>query len=182
MTIDEQLRDIKKEFRSCMNGVLSAKMREAGMPYKVIFGVEYPRLVSIVQEFSPDRILAQTLWNENIRESKILATLLMPFDEFLPEMADIWVDETPIAEIAQMVVMNLLWRQTWASEAAFQWMASDNPMRQLYGFLIMARLLQAGGQLNERSLAELRDQAYSSLPGADLNLRKAIHSVLDRLE
>ena len=73
MTIDEQLRDIKKEFRSCMNGVLSAKMREAGMPYKVIFGVEYPRLVSIAQEFSPDRILAQTLWNENIRESKILA-------------------------------------------------------------------------------------------------------------
>ena len=69
-----------------------------------------------------------------------------------------------------------------ASEAAFQWMASDNPMRQLYGFLIMARLLQAGGQLNERSIAELRDQASSSLPDADLNLRKAIHSVLDRLK
>lgn len=181
MTIDEQIRDIKKEFRSSMNGVLAARMREAGMPYKVIFGVEYPRLVSIAQEFAPNRRLAQALWNWNIRECKILATLLMPLDEFLPEIADIWVDETPTAEVAQMAVMNLLWRQSWASEAAFQWIASDNPMRQLYGFLIMARLLQAGAQLNERSLAELRDQASSSLPDADLNLRKAIRAVLDRL-
>lgn len=181
MTIDEQIRDIKKEFRSSMNGVLSAKMRESGMPYKVIFGVEYPRLVSIAQEFTPDRRLAQALWNEDIRESKILATLLIPPEAFLPEMADIWVDETPTAEVAQIAAMNLLWRQSWASEAAFQWIASDNPMRQLYGFLIMARLLQAGGQLNEKSLAELRDQASSSLPGADLNLRKAIRAVLDRL-
>ncbi|MBO4641785.1 MAG: DNA alkylation repair protein [Bacteroidaceae bacterium] len=181
MTIDEQIRDIKKEFRSSMNGVLSAKMRESGMPYKVIFGVEYPRLVCIAQEFTPDRRLAQALWNEDIRESKILATLLMPPKAFLPEMADIWVDETPTAEVAQIAAMNLLWRQSWASEAAFQWIASDNPMRQLYGFLIMARLLQAGGQLNEKSLAELRDQASSSLPCADLNLRKAIRAVLDRL-
>ncbi len=181
MTIEEQIRDIKKELRSSMNGVLSARMREAGMPYKLVFGVEYPRLVTIAHEFPTDRRLAQALWNENIRESKLLATLLMPSEEFLPEMADIWVDEIPTAEVAQIMVMNLVRHQVWASEMAFHWIASDDSMRQLCGFLTMAHLLQAGGELNERSLIELRDQAASSLPGADLHLQKAIRAVLDRL-
>ncbi len=34
--------DIKKELRASMNGILSARMREAGMPFRLIFGVELP--------------------------------------------------------------------------------------------------------------------------------------------
>ena len=70
--------DIKKELRAAMNGILSARMREAGAPYKLVFGVELPRLQSIANEFQPSRQLAQELWNENIRECKLLATMLMP--------------------------------------------------------------------------------------------------------
>jgi len=180
--MEQTILDIKKELRAAMNGILSAKMREAGIPYKLIFGVELPRLKAIAQEFEPSRTLAQALWNENIRESKILATLLMPVDEMLPEVADIWVGEIPTDEIAQMAVMNLFCRAPWASEIAFLWVASDNPTRQLCGFLIIARLLQAGGQLNERSLEELKDQAAAVLPTAGLSLQKAIRAVLNQLD
>lgn len=180
--VEQTVLDIKKELRASMNGILSAKMREAGMPYKLVFGVELPRLMNIAKEFEPSRPLAQMLWNENIRESKILATLLMPIDEMLPEMADIWVDEVPTDEIAQLAVMNLFSRVPWASEMAFVWMAAEDKMRQLCGFLIMARLLQAGGTLNERSLAELKDQAAAVLPTAGLSLQKAIRAVLNHLE
>ena len=41
------IKDIKKELRAAMNGVASARMREAGAPYKLIFGVELPRLQEI---------------------------------------------------------------------------------------------------------------------------------------
>ena len=47
MNIVELEHDIKKELRASMNGILSARMREAGMPFKLIFGVELPRLQSI---------------------------------------------------------------------------------------------------------------------------------------
>ena len=73
--------EIKKALRAAMNGVLSAKMREAGMPYKLVFGVELPRLLEISKEFAPDLKLALELWNENIRECKILAVLLLPDGE-----------------------------------------------------------------------------------------------------
>lgn len=169
--------DIKKELRAAMNGILSAKMREVGMPYKLIFGVELPRLQSIAQEFEPNHQLAQQLWNENIRECKILATMLMPIENFYPEVADIWMEETPHAEIAQIAVMQLFARLPYAAERAFQWIATDNEMAQLYGYLIIARLLGRGEQLNERSLEELRDQIGAVTETASLPLRKAIMAV-----
>ena len=165
-----------------MNGVLSARMRESGMPYKLAFGVELPRLQDIASEFTPNRTLAQALWNENVRECKILAALLMPPGEMLPEMADIWVEEMPTAEIAQVCSMFLLSREPWAAETAFVWIAADHPMRQLCGFLILARLLRQGTVLNERSQEELCDQGHALLPQADLHLRKAIQAALGQLE
>jgi hypothetical protein len=168
------IQNIKKELRAAMNGILSAKMREAGAPYKIIFGVELPRLQSIASEFKPSRTLAQQLWNENIRECKLMATMLMPPQEFLPEMADIWVDEIPTAEVAQILCMQLLCKEPWCAITAFEWIASPTPMRQLCGFLCIARLLQQGAILQERSIEELKDQAQSLLLTADLPLRKAI--------
>ena len=42
--IREQIREIKQQLRSLMNGAASASMREKGLNYKVNFGVELPRL------------------------------------------------------------------------------------------------------------------------------------------
>ena len=175
---NSDLLNIKKELRASMNGILSAKMREAGAPYKLVFGVELPRLQSIAAEFHPSRTLAQQLWNENIRECKLLATMLMPPQEFLPDMADIWVDEIPTAEVAQILSMQLLCKEPWCATAAFEWIASPVPMRQLCGFLCIARLLQQGAILQNRSIEELKDQAQSLLPDADLHLRKAIMTAI----
>lgn len=171
---NSEIQDIKKELRAAMNGILSAKMREAGAPYKLVFGVELPRLQSIAAEYQPSRALAQELWNENIRECKLLAAMLMPPQEFLPEMADIWIDEIPTDEVAQILCMQLISKEPWCATAAFEWIASPSAMRQLCGFLCLARLLQQGAQLQERSAEELKDQAQSLLPNAGLSLRKAI--------
>ena len=46
--IREQIREIKQQLRSLMNGAASASMREKGLNYKVNFGVELPRLKQLV--------------------------------------------------------------------------------------------------------------------------------------
>lgn len=185
MTTEEtakEVKEIKKALRSAMNGVLSAQMRQAGMPYRLVFGVELPRLADIAKEFPTDRALAQALWNEPIRECKILAAMLMPAEYMLPEIAEIWTLEMPTAEIAQTTVMYLMSRIPQAASLAFEWIAGEHPMRQLCGYLILARLISRGETFNEHSLLEIRDQAESALPQADLHLQKAIHAVLDRLD
>ncbi len=182
MSIEEEIRKIKKALRSNMNGVLSAQMREAGMPYKLVFGVQLPALQHIASEFQPNRKLAQALWNESIRESKMLACMLMPADEFTSEIADIWVQEIPTAEIAQIFVMHLFCKSPKSAETAFEWIASEEEKKQLCGFLCLARFIGQGTEINERSLLELADQAHALLPNADLHLRKAIHAVLAKID
>ena len=182
MSSEEIIYAIKQELRANMNGIASARMRESGLQYHVNFGIELPRLRQIAAEFEQNHETAQQLWHENVRESKILAAMLMPVERFYPEVADIWVEQIPNAEIAQMTVMLLFARLPYAAEKAFEWIASEQETAQLCGFLLIGRLLMQGAELNKRSREEFTDQAYSLINSPNLHLRKAVHNALARLE
>jgi len=177
MTTEEIIHNIKKELRANMNGVASQYMRENGLGYHVNFGIELPRLRQIAAEFEPNHSVAQQLWHENVRESKILAGILMPTDSFCEEIADIWVEQIDTPEMAQMTVLNLFVRLPYASTKAFEWIANEREMTQLCGYLIIARLLMQGAELNDRSLEELKDQMQSVPANASLALRKVIMNI-----
>ena len=148
-----------------MNGVVSQSMRDKGLEYKVNFGIELPRLKEIAAKFEKNHDVAQALWKENIRECKILAGLLQPIDTFYPEIADIWVEDMRYPEIAELTCMNLFQHLPYASEKTFQWMADEGEYFQYCGFMLMARLLMQGGELNERAENEFLDQALVALQG-----------------
>ena len=163
MTTQETIREIKAQFRLFMNGVASHSMREKGLDYKLNFGIELPRLKEIAAKFEQNHEVAQALWKENIRECKILATLLQPVETFLPEIADIWVEDIRQPEMAELLCMNLFQHLPYASTKAFQWMADEREYFQVCGFLTLARLFMKGGYLNERAENEFLDQAIATL-------------------
>ena len=99
--LHQRLKDIKTQLRLSMNGAVSQSMREKGLVYKLNFGVELPRIKGIAAGYEKDHSLAQALWKEDIRECKILAGLLQPVESFLPEIADIWVEDIRNIEIAE---------------------------------------------------------------------------------
>ena len=162
MDVHEIIKDIKGQFRLFMNGVVSQSMREKGLDYKLNFGIELPRLKEIAARYEKNHDVAQALWKENIRECKILAGMLQPVETFYPEIADIWVEDMRYPEIAELTCMTLFQELPYASEKAFEWMADDREYFQLCGFMLMARLLMKGNQLNERAEAEFLDQALDS--------------------
>ena len=86
--MQETVREIKGKLRLFMNGVISQSLREKGLKYRLIFGVELPRLKEIASEYEPNHELAQALWKEDIRECKILAAYLQPIESFYPEIAE----------------------------------------------------------------------------------------------
>ena len=163
MDVKEQIREIKKQFRLFMNGIVSQSMREKGLEYKVNFGIELPRLKEIAAKFEKNHDVAQALWKENIRECKILAGLLQPLDTFYPEIADIWVEDMHYPEIAELTCMNLFQHLPYASEKAFQWIADEGEYFQYCGYMMLARLLMQGNEMNERAENELIDQALAAL-------------------
>ena len=177
----ETVRQIKAQLRLFMNGVLSQSLREKGLKYRLIFGVELPRLKEIASGYEQSHELAQALWKEDIRECKILAAYLQPTETFDPELADFWMEGISNTELADYVCMALFRRLPYASQKAFQWMASEHRMEVYTGFRLMSHLLTLwGGDMNERSRNEFLDQAHTALQSDDLLIRQVAQSALDR--
>jgi hypothetical protein len=164
---------IKKELRANMNGVASESMGRKSEDYRVNFGVELPRIHNIAAEFEPSHELAQQLWKESVRECRILATILQPSDSFLPEIADIWVDDIRTLELAQVACLNLFARMPRASEKAFQWIASERELTQQCGYLTLCHLMRKG-EMSERSADEFIDQAVADYEGGSMMLRRTL--------
>ena len=164
---------IKKELRANMNGIASEAMGRKSEDYRVNFGVEIPRIHNIAAEFEPSHELAQQLWKESVRECRILATILQPSDSFLPEIADIWVDDIRTLELAQVACLNLFARMPRASEKAFQWIASERELTQQCGYLTLCHLMRKG-EMSERSADEFIDQAVADYEGGSMMLRRTL--------
>ena len=177
----ETVRQIKAQLRLFMNGVLSQSLREKGIKYRLIFGVELPRLKEIAAGYEQNHDLAQALWKEDIRECKILAAYLQPAESFDAELADFWMESIGNTELADYVCMALFRRLPYASQKAFQWMASENRMEAYTGFRLMSHLFTLyGTEMNECSRNEFLDQAQAALQGDDPLIKQAAQSALER--
>lgn len=173
MDIKEQLKEIKTAFRLSMNGMASQSMRDSGFKYKLNFGVELPRIKEIATNFPHDYHLAQALWNENIRECKILAAILMPVEEFSIDLAELWIEQIDNIEIAELTVMNLFQKLPFAPALSFKWIANEREFFQVCGYLMIARLLSIKGDMNERAESEFLDQAIAAALSENYNIRRS---------
>ena len=178
--MDEKLKQIKQSFRQMMDGQVAQSMRDKGLQYHLNWGATLPRLREMADEYGQDYDLAIALWKENIRECKILATMIMPPDRILPEVVDIWMEQTETQEIAEQAAMNLYRHLPYAPQKAYEWIASDRPLCQLCGFHVLSRLFMNGQEPNERGINEFIDQAIAALHSPELMVRKAANNCLQR--
>lgn len=167
------VREIKQSFRAMMDGQTAQSMRDKGTDYKLNWGASVMMLKDKAQEIGKNYDLAIELWKADVRECKILATLIMPAEEILPEVVDIWMEQTKTQEIAEQASFNLYQHLPFAPAKAYQWIASSQPLYQLCGFHVLSRLFMRGQEPNERGINEFIDQAVAALQGDSLAVRKA---------
>lgn len=137
----ELLKDIRSRCRMAMNGVVSTKMREQGLVYKLNFGCSLSQIKEIAQRYNLDAKLAEELWKEDVRELKILATMLYPFSDFTKDIAEKWVYDIPNQEIREQLCMNLLQNLDYARDLSIEWIALKNESVRCTGYWLLARLL-----------------------------------------
>lgn len=159
----EEIRQIKSQLRLMMNGKASMSMREKGLNYRMNFGVELPRLREFADTLPHSANIAIALWKEDIRECRILAGMLMPAEECSAELAELWIEQMRFLEEAEHTVMNLFCNTDWASEKMFPWIASENEMFRICGFLLASRLFMRGMTLSPRDEQEYLDQSTTAL-------------------
>ncbi len=90
MTTDTQqrLKEIKQSFRLMMDGVTAQSMRNKGLDYHLNWGASQAMLRDKADEIGKDHDLAIALWKEDVRECKILATMVMPADTMEEDLVE----------------------------------------------------------------------------------------------
>ena len=176
-----KLMAIKQSFRLFMDGTTSRSMAQKGIGYKINWGVPFHELRKMGAPYAPNYELAIELWKENIRECKIMATLIMPPERMSPELADVWTEQPLQQEMAEMLAFNLLQHVDFAPALAYQWMASDRMDRQICAYQLLARLFMKGSEPNERGLDEYLDQVSVALQSDNLSVRHAASASLQKL-
>ncbi len=171
--LQQRVREIKQSFRQLMDGKTAQSMRDKGVEYKLNWGASIPMLRDMAAEIGKDYELAIELWKADVRECKILATMVMPEDRMLPEVVDIWMEQTTSQEIAEQAAFNLYQYLPYAPAKAYQWIAFDKELYQLCGFHILTRLFMNKQEPNERGINEFIDQALVALQGGSMMVRKA---------
>ncbi|WP_455632990.1 DNA alkylation repair protein [Parabacteroides sp.] len=151
--LQDEIREIRKELRLAMNGVISTSMREKGIVYKLNFGVPYPEIKGIARKHKPNGELAAALWKEDIREFKILATFLQPAETLPLEEAKRWVKEIPYLEIAEHCCRNLFVHLPSMENFTSDLVADkENEFARTVAFLTWAEHFKQGGSLSAETL------------------------------
>lgn len=170
--VKERVKEIKQSFRLLMNGVTAQSMRDKGVDYHINWGASLPHLREMAAEYQPDHTLALELWKENVRECKILATMLMPKEEFTLDLALQWTEQTQTQEVAEIAAMNLYQHLPYAMKLALMLVGKADSMARLHGFTIFARLFAKGQQPEAtRHRQEFLKQAIEALQNDNIALR-----------
>lgn len=136
MSIEEITWDIIGKVKQRMNGEVVESMRQSDIIYKVNYGVTIPELQQIAAPFKDNHELALRLFEEDIRECKILATMIDDPTKVTGEQIDKWSDDFVNTEIVEQVSSNLFWKSDFALPRSIEWCLEDDVLMQKAGLLI----------------------------------------------
>ena len=139
------LKDIKRQFYAFRNGVVADSLRKAGDPHHVIFGLNLPQLAQIAQMAGQSVELAEQLWqNVTTRESRLLAPMVYPRDQFDAATAVRWAASVECVETADIFCHKLLRYTSYAEDFYIRQYGSGSDMARYLALRLAANLLALG--------------------------------------
>ena len=175
--LDALIVEIRHKIRLSMNGIVSEQMAQNGIHYKKNYGVSIPRIKEIAAGYSQSHDLAQRLWNLQIRETMIMATLLEPVDSFNPQIAQVWTESFNQIEIIEQSCMNLFRKLPYSNTLCENWVHSDTIWMQVTGYMLAARIVM---MLTQNEIADIVRAALKISDTNNFHLYKAVALCLSR--
>lgn len=173
---------IKRSFRLYMNGETSHSMREKGAGYAINWGIELHRLRAMAAEYEPNLDLARELWQSQVRECKIMATLLIPKADISRPLAEEMAATLLTVEMAEVCTMNVFQYVPQAEAMALEWITVSDTLLRISGFHLLSRLLARGYVPDAEQARQIGEAADAALAAGQFALSRAAHNCALRLE
>lgn len=115
-------------------------MAKFGITPGKAFGVSLPYLREIAKKTNRNHELALKLWEQDTRETRILAAMIAEPDKVTNELIDKWAKAFNYWEICDQCVMNLFEKTEFAWTKAVEYSTKEEEFIKRTGFVLMARL------------------------------------------
>jgi 3-methyladenine DNA glycosylase AlkD len=129
-----------KKLKSLSNSEAIIGMARYGITPGNTYGVSIPNLRKIAKEIGINHKLTQQLWGTNIRETKILASMIEDPEIVTEEQIENWVKEFDYWEICDQCCINLFEKTKFAYKKAIEWSSKEKEFVKRAGFVLIARL------------------------------------------
>ena len=185
-TIQETLREIRKEFFAFRNGIIADKLRKAGDPHSMIMGCLLVDVIAIVQrtrEAINDEeklaAIALELWKDtNSRECRLAAPMLYPTRLMTNDMAREWCETVETVEVADNLCHKLLRQLPNAGSLFRQLIGNEHPLVKYTGYRLLLNLLLLG---KEQPSATLKTIVEAEAKQAQQPLKTLLKDILEEL-
>ena len=132
--------DILKKLKSLAKPESVEGMAKYGITAKSAYGVSIPNLRKIAKEIGVNHDLAQQLWASDIRETRILASMVDDPKMVTEKQMERWVKDFDYWEICDQCCMNLFEKTKLAYQKCVEWSSREEEFVKRAGFVLMARL------------------------------------------
>jgi len=122
--VGRQVENVFKKVRLHMNGETSRQMGERGIVYRTNYGVGIPHLKEIAQQLPVSYELAERLWFSEIRETMILAAMIVPHEEMNLVKCREWAQLITNRDLVERTAPFLFGKLDCAAALAKEWIES----------------------------------------------------------
>ncbi len=99
---------LMKQVVHLQSGTVSNAIHDIGTGYGLNYGVQIPQIKQLLQQTRPNNALAFLLWNQAIREAKIMATFLFEPDKLTNQQVITLISTINNNELAEQMARNCL--------------------------------------------------------------------------
>ena len=145
------------------NGQAAETMQKMGLVYSINHGLSMPQIDSIANAIKKDNELACFLWQQQERESKLLALRIAEASELKPQQITLFINGLVNVELAEQAAIRLFVLLNAPLELACQLIKKDEFI-QLAGYILIAQTAITDKETPHSVYADLLDELMMNLP------------------
>lgn len=115
-------------------------MKRFGIDNEKALGVRIPELRKLAKVIQTEHELALQLWDTDIHEARMLASMIADPKLVTPELIDSWTKDFTSWDLCDQVCSNLFDRSPYAIEKALEFSSHEEEFIKRAGFVLMASL------------------------------------------
>ncbi|WP_010663374.1 DNA alkylation repair protein [Marinilabilia salmonicolor] len=174
--VDRQIESLMRRVRNLKDGETADLMKESGARYRVNYGVSVVYLRKMAGDFPKSAALAIRLWAREIRETMILATMLVDFDALPVKELEEWGNMLHTIELSEQIGRNLLAAEKVPSLFLIEWLKSEQIYKKYAAAMGIGWRIRLAGDDSFSELPDLMDMLKSM--ASDPRLMRAVGFVL----